>query len=494
MGLLIENAVVVTVDPERRVLDRGHVLVEGRRLAAVGAGRYPGVRAGHDVDDAGGRIVIPGLVNGHTHSYGNLVKGTLENLPLEIWMLYVMPQGRRMEPADVAINAALGALEMLKGGVTCCLDQLAEDRENLALVAREYRRAGLRAVLAPMFGDVPYGGTLPEVMTLPGGDRPHAGRSAPATAEGILAMVADLAAECHRPDEGIVIGVGPSGPQRCSDTLLTGSAELAERLDLPLHTHLLETRAQEVTAYRVYDRSMVTHLSALGFLRSRLSLAHAIWLTPAEIEQVVKSGASVVSNPVCNLDGGSGVAPLLRYRETGVNVGLGTDGANGPGRQSMFEVMKTAAMVMKLQDWDFARWPTAMDVLEMATLGSARALGLADRIGSLEPGKEADLVVLRRDVPALTPLNDVVWQLVHGAPEGAVERVMVGGRLVVDRGRVVTLDEAAVLAEAGERGQRLLAACRDEVAAVRQLHGEMAAMLRRAYARPTDAVAARWHG
>jgi guanine deaminase len=494
VGLLIDNALVVTMDAERRVLDPGHVLVEGRRLAAVGAGRYPGNRTGHDVHDAAGRIVMPGLVNGHTHSYSNLVKGTLENLPLEIWMLYAMPQGRHMEPEDVAINAALGAIDMLKGGVTCCLDQLAEDRENLALVAREYRRVGLRAVLAPMFGDVPYGQTLPEAMTLPGGDRPHSGRRTPSTADGILAMVEDLARECHRPDEGLVVGVGPSGPQRCTDALLQGSADLAERLDLPLHTHLLETRAQEVTAYRLYGRGMVDHLARLGILRPRLSLAHAIWLTGAEIEQVAASGASVVSNPVCNMGAGSGVPPLLHYRAAGVNVGLGTDGANGPGRQSMFEVMKAAGMAARIQDWDFARWPTSMDILAMATSGSARARGLGDHVGSLEPGKQADLVVLRRDVPALTPLNDVAWQLVQGVPESAVERVLVGGRLVVDGGRVVTIDESAVLREADRRGRRLVEACREEVAAVRRVHPEMTAMLRRAYARPTQALAACWHG
>jgi cytosine/adenosine deaminase-related metal-dependent hydrolase len=494
MGQLIETALVVTMDAERRVLDPGHVLVEGRRLAAVGAGRYPGDRARHEVHDAAGYIVMPGLVNGHTHSYGNLVKGTLENIPLEIWMLYAMSQGRHMEPEDVAVNAALGAIDMLKGGVTCCLDQLAEDRENLALVAREYRRIGLRAVLAPMFGDVPYGQTLPEALTLPGGDRPHSGRRTPPTADGILAMVEDLARECHRPDEGLVVGVGPSGPQRCTDALLRGSAELAERLDLPLHTHLLETRAQEVTAYRLYGRSMVEHLDALGFLRPRLSLAHAIWLTREEIDRVAASGASVVSNPVCNMGAGSGVPPLLAYRAAGVNVGLGTDGANGPGRQSMFEAMKGAAMAAKLQDWDFGRWPTGMDLLAMATAGSARALGLGDQVGSLEPGKQADLVLLRRDVPALTPLNDVGSQLAHGVPEAAVARVMVGGRVVVDGGRVVTVDESAVLRAAAERGRRLLGACRDELAAVRGLHPEMAAMLHRAYARPTKALAACWHG
>ncbi|MGH7267374.1 MAG: amidohydrolase family protein [Candidatus Rokuibacteriota bacterium] len=494
MGHLIEDALVVTMDAGRRVLDPGHVLIEGRRLAAVGRGRYPGDRARHEVHDAAGHIVMPGLVNGHTHSYANLVKGTLENIPLEIWMLYAMPQGRHMEPEDVVINAALGAIDMLKGGVTCCLDQLAEDRENLALVAREYRRIGLRAVLAPMFGDVAYGQTLPEVMTLPGGDRPHSGRRAPPTADGILAMVEDLAAECHRPDEGIVIGVGPSGPQRCTDALLRGSADLADRLDLPIHTHLLETRAQEVTAYRLYGRSMVDHLDRLGFLRRRLSLAHAIWLTREEIDLVAARGASVVSNPVCNMGAGSGVPPLLHYRAAGVNVGLGTDGANGPGRQSMFEVMKAAGMAARIQDWDFARWPTAMDLLAMATSGSARALGLGDQVGSLEPGKQADLVLLRRDVPALTPLNDVAWQLVQGVPESAVERVIVGGRIVVDRGRVLTVDESAVLRAAAARGRRLLDACRDEVAAVRRLHPEMTAMLQRAYATPTKAVAACWHG
>jgi 5-methylthioadenosine/S-adenosylhomocysteine deaminase len=156
--------------------------------------------------------------------------------------------------------------------------------------------------------------------------------------------------------------------------------------------------------------------------------------------------------------------------------------------------MKAAGMAARIQSWDFARWPTSMEILAMATSGSARALGLGDQVGSLEPGKQADLVVLRRDVPALTPLNDVAWQLVQGVPESAVERVIVGGRVVVDGGRVVTIDESAVLQEAARRGRRLLDACRDEVAAVRRVHPEMTAMLQRAYARPTGALAACWHG
>jgi cytosine/adenosine deaminase-related metal-dependent hydrolase len=160
----------------------------------------------------------------------------------------------------------------------------------------------------------------------------------------------------------------------------------------------------------------------------------------------------------------------------------------------MFEVMKAAGMAARIQSWDFARWPASMEILAMATAGSAQALGLGDQVGSLEPGKQADLVVLRRDVPALTPLNDVAWQLVQGVPESAVESVMVGGRVVVDGGRVVTLDESEVLAEASERGRRLLAACREDAAAVRRFHPEMTAMLQRAYARPTKALAACWHG
>jgi cytosine/adenosine deaminase-related metal-dependent hydrolase len=306
-----------------------------------------------------------------------------------------------------------------------------------------------------MFGDVSYGQTLPEVMTLPGGDRPHSGRGAPATADGILAMVEDLARECHRPEEGIVIGVGPSGPQRCTDALLRGSADLADRLGLPLHTHLLETRAQEVTAYRLYGRSMVEHLARLGFLRPRLSLAHAIWLTREEIEQVAASGASVISNPVCNMGAGSGVPPLLAYRAAGVNVGLGTDGANGPGRQSMFEVMKAAGMAARVQSWDFARWPTSMEILAMATSGSARALGLGDQVGSLEPGKQADLVLFAEASPSLSNVHDPYQELVYCASPRDVHTVWVAGTPVVSEGRVLGVDLAELLPRARELAVKL---------------------------------------
>jgi cytosine/adenosine deaminase-related metal-dependent hydrolase len=312
--------------------------------------------------------------------------------------------------------------------------------------------------------------------------------------DGILAMVAGLAAECHRPADGLTIGVGPSGPQRCTDALLVGAMDLAERLGLPFHTHLLETRAQAATADRLYGRSMVQHLHALGLLRPRVSVAHAVWLEPADVDLLARGGVRVVTNPVSNLAVGSGIAPLLALRRAGVAIGLGTDGANAAGRQSVFEVMKLAAMLAKLQTRDFAGWPTALEVLEMATLGGARALGLDDRAGSLEPGKEADLLVLRRDATALTPLTDVAWQLVYGRPEEAIERVMVAGRVVVEGGRVRTVDEPGLLAEARERGGRLIEGYRREVDAIGRLHPALAAVLARAYGGPCGALAARWHG
>lgn len=489
MDLLVENAIIVTMDAERRILNPGHLVVRGKFIAEVGPGEYAGDRGGMDRMDAQGHIVIPGLINAHTHSYGNLIKGRPENLPLEIWGLYVLAAQRLMEPEDVVINVGLGCLEMLAGGVTTCLDHLAADGETLELAVREYRRIGFRVVLAPMFSDVPYAATLPEVVPLPGGEHPHLAPNIVAQADAILAMVGDVVARCHRPQDGVVIAVGPSGPQRCSDELLVGAMDLAERLDLPWHTHLLETQAQEVTAERLYGQSMVRHLYHLGLLRPRTSLAHGVWLSHEDMELLAATRANLIINPVSNLALGSGIPPLIQLQHAHVSLGLGTDGSASSGCQSGFEAMKLVAILGKVQTFDFSRWPTAMQALEMATIGSARAVGIDRQVGSLEPGKEADIVFLRRDLVPLTPLQDVVWQLVYGRPEAAVEQVMVSGRTVVADGRVLTVDKNAVLMAAADRGRRLMLRCQEAYSAIQPLHEEMKAMLQRAYAVPSCAAA-----
>lgn len=491
--VLLENAHLITMDRDRRVIPCGHLLVRDGRIAAVGAGPYTGDRGGLPVRDMGGQVILPGLVNAHHHSYGNLLKGHMERTPLEVYVLHVIVEGPRTGLGDVEAAAALGALELLTSGCTAFLDHLSQGPEGLAAAAGVYRRLGIRSMLTPQVSDKPYADTLPRGFAVPPVAAGSLSGSRSAGAAELLAWLAEVVRTCHRPEEGITVAMGPSGPQRCSDELLLGTADLARRHGLQWHTHLLESRVQEVTAAEQYGRSMVDHIAGLGLLGPRASVAHAIWTSAADLDRLAAAGTSVVHVPVANLQVGDGIMPFAEMRRRGITVALGTDSSGCTGCQSMFEVMKLAALLGRVIEPDAQQWPTALDALEAATLGGARALGLADQIGSIEVGKSADLVFLRRDAAALTPLHNAIWQVVFGRPEGAVAEVWVKGRPVVAGGRVLGMDHDAILAEAAERGRHLMAQCEDAHAQVRAEAPAFTEMVVQAWQRPSQALARRWH-
>lgn len=492
ISVLIENAHLVTMDRERRVIPRGHLLVREGRIASVGVGPYTGDRTGLEVRDAAAQVIIPGLVDAHYHSYGNLLKGQFDAAPLEVYVLYALAELPQTTVADVEAAAALGALELLTSGCTACLDHLTQTPDGLRVAAGVYRRMGLRCTLTPQFADLPYGATLPKGATVPPVAAGPFSAARAATPAELLAQIEEVVRTCHRPEEGITVAIGPSGPQRCSDDLLLGSADLARRYGLPWHIHLLETRVQEVTAAERYGRSMVAHLADLGLLAANVSLAHAIWLSAADLDLIAASGAAVVHVPVANLLIGDGIMLLSEMRRRGIAVAIGTDTSACCGCQSMFEAMKLAALLGRVIDPDAGHWPTALDVLEAATLGGARVLGLENEIGSLEVGKSADIVFLCRAVPALTPLHDAIRQVVFGRPEGAVEEVWVAGRPVVVEGRLTGVDQDAIIAEAAERGRHLFARCEPAYEEIRRQAPGVAEIVRRAWQQPSAALIARW--
>jgi 5-methylthioadenosine/S-adenosylhomocysteine deaminase len=261
----------------------------------------------------------------------------------------------------------------------------------------------------------------------------------------------------HRPDDGISIGLAPSGPQRCTDGFLQASAALADELDLQIHIHVLETRMQAVSGQRMYGRSLPEHMLALGFLGPRVSIEHAVWLTARDIEILRDTGATVVHNPISNMKLGSGICPVPMLLERGVNLALGTDGMSSNDGNDMFAVLKVAGLIHKLWDIDYQRWPGAKDAWRMATLGGARAAGDEGGLGRLEVGRRADLVLLDLDSLVFTPLTRPLNQIVFGSSTTAVHSTMVGGRWVLRDGEVTGVDEPAILAEIREVGAGVLA-------------------------------------
>jgi 5-methylthioadenosine/S-adenosylhomocysteine deaminase len=456
--LVLENGLVDVGSGEFR---RADVVVSEGRIALVGKA---GDATGGEVVDCTPFAIVPGMVNAHCHSNENWFRGMWDNLPLEPWMLFsypalaAPPQSRR----EIYVRTLLGGIEMVRSGATCVVDFLYElqgfTEESLGAIVDAYRDLGLRALIALGMSDRAYHETvvLDEHLV----ERSLVDRleqEKPPRWQEWEEFTRLAAERYHRPDEGISIGLGPSGPQRCTDGMLTGCAALADELRMPIHIHVLETRMQAVSGQRMYGKTLPEHMAAIGFLGPRVSFEHGIWLTDHDIELVREAGVTIVHNPVSNMKLGSGICPVPTLLKRGVTVALGTDGMSSNDGNDMFAALKCAGLLHKLWEIDYEEWLGAREAWAMATTGGAVAAGDADGLGRIEQGRRADLVLLDLDTIPFTPLNDPLHQAVFGSTTLAVDSTMIGGRWAVRSGKVTGVDEAAVLAEARELGTELLA-------------------------------------
>jgi len=408
-------------------------------------------------------LVVPGMVNAHNHSNENWFRGMWDNLPLEPWMLFSYPAlaAPAQSPDEIYLRTLVGGIEQLRSGATCVVDFLYEldgfTTESLEAVVRGYRDAGLRALIALGIGDRAYHETVILEEGLVSRDLiSRLEADAPPTWDEWERFCREAVERFHRPDEGISIALGPSGPQRCTDEMLAGCAGLAEELDLVIHIHVLETRMQAVSGRRMYGKTLVEHMDAVGFLSPRVNFAHGIWLTEGDISLVRDRGVTIAHNPASNLKLGSGLAAVPRLLAEGVNVALGTDGMSSNDGLDMFASLKLASLVHKLWGIDYERWLGAKEAWQLATIGGARAAGDAEGLGRIEPGRRADLVLLDLESHVFTPLNDPLRQLALGSSTLAVDSVLVGGEWSVRGGELVRVDEADVLARARETGAEIV--------------------------------------
>jgi guanine deaminase len=456
--LIISRGLLLT-DPAQPAL-AGDLLVEDGLIRAVGAPGAFAAMADARVLDASDRLVIPGLVNGHTHAHGALGRGAVADVALEGFLAASPAINGQRGLDDLALSATLTAVELLRRGCTACFDVSGEFPQTslagLHAVAGAYDRVGLRAVVAPMMADRSLWQAYPELLqSLPAELQGALAAQRAPTLRAQLDAVRQAAVDWPFDARRVRLGLAPTIPLHCTDDFLRECAQLSEAHGLPMQTHLAESRAQAEVGRRRYGRSLVAHLAQLGLLGARFSVAHAIWISDADIELLAEHGVTAIHNPLSNLRLGSGIAPLRRMLERGLHVGLGSDGANTADTQNLFEVMRLAAGLSRVVDADEDRWVTCAEVLRMATTGSARALGLDVPLGRIAPGFAADLVLLDLAQPHYVPLRDAARQLVHGENAGGVDRVLVGGRVVVDQGRVLTVDEAALRRQAEAAAARL---------------------------------------
>lgn len=420
--------VLIAVDNGYQTVD---VQIESDRIAAIA----PQLPASGVVIDGENKLLLPGFFNAHTHSSEMWQRGIIPPVPLELWIAELYDFAP-LNPEQIYLSALGTAVETLLSGGTSVVDHLVlipeKEIETIAAAVRAYKEVGIRAFIAPLIQDQ----SLNEGM--PTGEldlyyEPYF-RSTAATLELIEQVVSGF----HRPEEGINILVAPTGIQLCSDALFEGCSQLSDRYNLCRHSHLLETKAQQKLAQEKYGCSAVEHLKRIGYLSDRTSLAHCVWLSDADITILAQSQSTVVHNPLSNLRLGSGIAPILKYRQAGVNVTFGCDGASSNDSQDLLEAIKIGSILHNVTEFDYHHWITPRQAVEMASLGGAKGLNLAEQLGSLTVGKKADLVLYDLASLSLLPRTDPIGLLILGRPTQVVNSVWVNGNQIVANGEVTT--------------------------------------------------------
>jgi len=423
--ILVENATVITANPDFDILETGFVAVCDGVITALerGTARDAGVDARVRLDAAGG-IVMPGLVNAHTHLPMVLFRGLADDMPLATWLSeFIFPaEQRHLTAQSVRAATRLACAEMLLSGTTTCCDgYFFEDQ-----VAAALSDCGMRAVAGQGIIDLPAPGVSDPARNVAHG--------------------AAFLDRWQSPGLNVRPSLFCHAPYTCASQTIQAAKATADRRGALLQIHVAETRGEAEQIREAGQMSPVAYLNSLGVLDQRSLLIHCVWVDDADVEIIAGSGAAVVHCPQSNMKLASGVSPLPNFLSAGIPTGLGTDGCASNNNLDLFAEMDTAAKLHKVYRAD----PTAAGaaaVFKMATIGGARALGMDHLTGSLEPGKSADLVVIDTQQPHLVPVYDPVSLVVYAAGGGDVRDVMVAGKLRVRNGRLTSLKLDEVLGE-----------------------------------------------
>ncbi len=411
------------------------------------------------------KIVLPGLISAHCHTFSTPQRGLIDNLPLDIWLLYVhyaytlLGKHSKISSRELYVFNSIAAVELLKTGTTSLLEHgpivfPPDFGERLNATVNAFADVGIRAVVAPLSSDLKYSEQVPLYLLgelKPEDISPLNLRLAPETDDIIKALRRSLKDWQDR-NSRISLCLGPGRVNMCSRELMEQTVELASEFDVGIHTHLASAKAQVLWCNKVLSQSMVQYLASINCLGPHVSLAHGIWLDENDIQTLADTNSSVIHNPISNLKLGSGIAPIQAMKARGVNVALGVDDIPCNDAQNMFEVMKYTALIHKLYGSP-SEWIGAQDAFTMCLTGGAKVL--RKKIGSLQPGYLADLVILGTETLFIMPKENFINQLVFSESGSSVETVLVGGRIVVEDKKVKTVNEKELYTEAREIIQKM---------------------------------------
>ena len=435
VSLVITNGIVVTVDGGNRVITPGAVAIDGTDIVAVdSADNIRRQFRGRETIDASGQVVMPGLVNTHTHAPMVLFRGLADDLALQDWLTkYIFPaEAKVVSPEFVRAGTRLAALEMIESGTTTFADMYYFEEE----IAKETKAAGLRGVL---------GETVIQF--------PVADAKTPADA---LAR-AETFIKTFKNDPLITPAVAPHAIYTNDSATLKAARALSVQYNVPTLIHVAETQSEAMTARERGSPTVVSYLESLGFLGPGVVAAHAVWVNDSDMALLKSRGVGVSHNPESNMKLASGIAPVKAYLAANVKIGLGTDGAASNNDLDMFGAMRAASFLAKVATSD----PTAVSAktaVQMATIGGARALGMEKQIGSLEPGKRADVIIVSMSAARQAPMYDPISHLVYVTRGDDVQTTVVNGKVLMRNRKVLTLDRAAVLRDARAWADKVRAA------------------------------------
>jgi 5-methylthioadenosine/S-adenosylhomocysteine deaminase len=428
---IIHDCLILPMNRKNRIIEHGLIAIENSKVTYVGKkARFSSFKA-ENIIDAHGKIAMPGLVNCHTHLPMTLFRGIAEDQPLDKWLTEtIWPLEAKLQPDDIYNGALLGCLEMIKSGTTCFADMYFHEEK----VAEALEKAGLRAVLAQGI--------------IEAGDKERG--------ERMFKENVEFAKKYNAYADGrVTTQLGPHAIYSCSPELLTKVREAASKFNLGIHIHLAESKEMAKEIKEKFGFSEVELLENLKFLSSDILAAHCIHLSESEMSLMAKHNVKIAYNPVANMKIAVGVARIKDLMDFGLTVGIGTDGSASNNSLDMFESVKIAALLQKLHYQDSTVLP-AEKVVEMATIDGAKALRIEDFVGSLEVGKEADLILVDFRKPHLTPMHDPYANIVYSARGSDVDTVIVKGKILMENRDVKTLDEDEVMRDAEKTAFDLL--------------------------------------